>query len=202
MRPLLGFCPERWHFIRMKSLQSLVGTLAVLWLSSVAFAAAPELQALLTEGQVAYQKGDLAAAKSAFSMAYQIDPRNPVVIGYLKRIKVDEASKPKGNEQEKQLATLVIPQIQFRDATIGSALDYLKKVVERQSGGKQAVNFVVQLPAEQVNTQTVTLNLSNVPFTEAVRYLAELAKATIVYEKYAIIVKPKTDPAAPAPVAQ
>jgi len=118
---------------------------------------------------------------------------------------VDELNKPKGNDQEKQLAALIIPQISFKDATLGSALDYLKKSVEKASGGKQAVNFVIQLPAEQVNTQTVTLNLSNIPFTEAVRYLGDLANATIVYDKYAIMVKPKAGAPtlpAPAPVAQ
>jgi hypothetical protein len=184
----------------MKSLQSLVGTFAVLCIASVAFAASLDVQDFLTEGQLAYQKGDLAKAKSAFEMVYKMDSRNQVAIGYLRRIKVDEQNKPKGNDQEKQLAGLIIPQIQFRDATIGSAFDFLKKAVDKQSGGKQAVNFVMQLPAEQVNTQTVSLNLTNVPFTEAVRYLAELAGATIVYDKYAIMVKPKS--AAPAPVAQ
>ncbi len=182
----------------MKSLQSLVSTLAVLCLASVALAASLDVQDLLTEGQLAYQKGDLAKAKAAFELVYKMDSRNTVAIGYLRRIKVDEASKPKGNDQEKQLAGVIIPQIQFKDATLGSALDYLKKAVDKQSGGRQAVNFVVQLPAEQVNTQTVTLNLTNIPFTEAVRYLADLANATIVYDKYAIMVKPKA--AAPAPV--
>jgi len=175
---------------------------ALLFSAAGVWAAGSDVQQFLTEGQTAYMRGDLATAKSAFSMAYQIDPRNQVAIGYLKRIKVDEASKPKGNDQERQLAALIIPQIQFRDATVGAALDYFKRAVEKQSGGRQAVNFVVQLPAEQVNTQTVTLNLTNVPFTEAVRYFAELANATVVYDKYAIMVKPKSTAPAPAPVAQ
>jgi hypothetical protein len=185
----------------MKSLQSLVRTCAVLCLASVAFAASLDLQELLTEGQLAYQKGDLAKAKSAFEMVYRMDSRNQVAIGYLRRIKVDEASKPKGNDQEKLLAGLILPQVQFRDATVGAALDYFKRAVEKQSGGKQSVNFVVQLPAEQINAQTVTLNLTNVPFTEAVRYFAELANASIVYDKYAIMVKPKSAALAPVTAA-
>jgi len=185
----------------MKSSPIFAALFALVLSAADGWAASPELQQLLTEGQTAYMRGDLATAKSAFAMAYQMDPRNPVALGYLKRIKVDEQNKPKGNEQEKQLAALIIPQIQFRDATIGAALDYLKKAVAQQSGGKQSVNFVIQLPAEQVNTQTVTLNLSNVPFTEAMRYLADLANASIVYDRYAIMVKPKTASPAPA-VAQ
>jgi hypothetical protein len=161
-------------------------------LASAAFAAPqPEIQQYLTEGQTAFIRGDIAKAKAAFEMVYQMDPRNPVAIGYLRRIKIAEENQPKGNDQEKALAGLLIPQIQFREATLVSALDYLKKSVEKASGGKQAVNFVVQLPAEQMNTQTVTLNLSNVPFTEALRYLGGLANFTAKYEKYAITLKPE-----------
>lgn len=185
----------------MKSLQSLVSTFAVLCLASIALAAPADIQDLLTEGQLAYQRGDLAKAKAAFSMVYQMDARNPVAIGYLRRIQVDEANKPKGNAAESQLAGLIIPQIQFKDATLGSTLEYLKKAVEKQSGGKQTVNFVVQLPAAQLNTQTVTLNLTSIPFTEALRYLADLANARVEYEKYAIKLLPKPATGAPA-VAQ
>jgi len=182
----------------MKSLQLLIYSI-VLALSPVAFAADdPAVQEYLREGQAAFVRGDYAAAKSAFQMVYSIDPRNITAINFLRRIKVAEESRPKYTDQQQQLAGIVIPQIQFREATLGSALDFLKKAVEKQTGGKQAANFVVQLPAEQVNTQTVTLNLTNVPFTEAVRYLAELANATVSYDRYAIMIKPKAA-VAPAP---
>jgi hypothetical protein len=55
------------------------------------------------------------------------------------------------------------------------------------------VNFVVQLPADQVNTQTVTLSLNNVPFGEALKYLGTVASLDFVYDKYAILVRPKND---------
>jgi hypothetical protein len=86
--------------------------------------------------------------------------------------------------------------VELKEATLGSALDFLKKTVDRQSEGKLAVNFVVQLPDDQVTTQPVTLSLSNVPFTEVLRYLGGVAGLNFVYDKYAIIVKPLA--AAPA----
>ena len=180
----------------MKSLQIVACSVLLSAVSAVHAAAPPELQELLTEGQTAYMRGDLDKAKAAFEMVYRIDSRNTVAIGYLKRIKIDEETKPKGNDIEKQLSSLVVPQIQFKEATLGSALDYLKKTVDRLTNGKRAVNFVVQLSAEQVSTQTVTLNLTNVPFTEALRYLGTVADLNFTYDKYAIIVMPKTAPTA------
>jgi len=181
----------------MKPLQiiacALTLTLAAAVQAQQAAAPDPQVQDLITQGRAAYMKGDLDTAKADFEMVYQIDSRNTVAIGFLQRIKIDQKNKPKYVPMDRQLATLVIPQIQFREATLGSALDYLKKAADRQSGGKIAVNFVVQLPPEQVNTQVVTLNLSNVPFTDALKYLGTVASLDFVYDKYAIIVKPKAD---------
>jgi hypothetical protein len=182
----------------MKPLQIVVCALT-LGLATAVHAAGPspevqqQIQQLVTEGQAAYQKGDIPAAKTAFQQVYELDSRNTTAIGYLRRIQIDEKSKPKYVPMERQLAGLVIPQIQFKEATLGSALDYLKKAADRQSNGKIGVNFVVQLPPEKVNTQQVTLNLSNVPFSEALKYLGTVASLDFVYDKYAIIVKPKVD---------
>lgn len=168
----------------------------VVTLPLAVLAAPAEVQQLLTEAQTAYMRGDIATAKADFEMVNQIDPRNQVAIGYLLRIKVAEANKPKGNDQEKQLAALIMPKVELKEATLGAALDFLKKAVERQSAGKLAVNFVVQLPDDQVKSQAVTLSLSNVPFTEVLRYLGGVAGLNFVYDKYAIIVKPQTAAAA------
>lgn len=154
----------------MKPLQIIACALTLALATAVhAAAPSPELQDLLTKGQTAYMKGDIETAKAAFEMVYQMDSRNTTAIGFLQRIKIDEKNKPKFVPMERQLASVVIPQIQFREATLGAALDYLKKAAERQTDGKVGVNFVVKLPPEQLNSQQVTLNLSNVPFTEALK---------------------------------
>jgi len=183
----------------MKPLQIIACALAFTLIATVQAQQAtpdPQVQDLIAQGRAAYMKGDLDTAKADFEMVYQMDSRNTVAIGFLQRIKIDQKSKPKYVPIDRQLATLVIPQIQFREATLGSALDYLKKAADRESAGKIGVNFVVHLPPEQVNTQVVTLNLSNVPFTEALKYLGTVAGLDFVYDKYAIIVKSKADAAA------
>lgn len=189
----------------MKPLQIVACTLTLLLAATVHAAGptpaapSPEITQLLQEGQTAYQKGDYEAAKSAFEMVYSMDSRNITAINFLRLIKSTKGSvNPKNLPIERQVAGIVVPQIQFRDATLGSAVDYLKKSVDRQSGGRVAVNFVVQLPQEQINTQTVTLSLSQVPFTEAVRYLASVANLDVEYQKYAIVLKPKNGESASA----
>ncbi len=139
-------------------------------------------------------KGDIEAAKSAFEMVYSMDSRNTTAIKFLVRIKAEQGTgKAKSVPVERQLASVIVPQIQFRDATLSSALDYMKKAAVRESGGKLAVNFWCNCPRIRSTTQTVTLSLSRVPFTEALKYLGTVASLDFVYDKYAIIVRPKND---------
>jgi hypothetical protein len=162
--------------------------LSLVSLAAAANVFAADFQQLLSAGQTAMLRGDLATAKARFAEANRIDPKNPVVIGYLKQIAIQEAKTPQSPDTEKQLAALIIPQLQFREATLGSALDFLKKKVSELSGGKQSVNFVVANGIDQ-NTK-VTVNLSNIPVTEALRYVAELSNAQVEYQKYAVMIRP------------
>ena len=164
-----------------------------------------ELQRLLTEGQAALMKNDLATAKADFTWVLQIDSHNKTAIGYLRRIAVQEGQQNKGAALEKQLDGLTIPKLEFKEATLGSALDYMKKAADKISNGKVAVSFVMEVPPEQVNSQPVTLSLTNIPFTEALRYIGGVAGLNFTYEKYAIVVRPNgsaaptaTVPAVPA----
>ena len=193
------------HSLSMKTLQLLL----VGFLASIALtvgASAESLQEFLTAGQTAYMKGDLETAKKSFQTAYKLDPKNQVAIGFLKKIAVDEKNKPQVATLQKQLEKLIIPRVEFREATLGSALDFLKQAASKNSDGKVAVSFVVQLPEEQAKTQTVTLALANIPYSEVLRYLGEVAKVDFTYDKYAIVVKPRSGAATaettPAPVSQ
>lgn len=175
------------------------GLVACLCLGSVA--RGEGLPELLREAQAAYLRGDMKLAKENFTLVNRMDPRNAVAIGYLKMIAAAEAKQPQGAALQKQLEQLIIPKVDFREATLGSALDFLKQAATKHSEGKVAVNFVIQLPPEMVASRTVTLNLVNVPMSEVLRYLGGLVQIEFSYEKYAILVKPRAaQPAAPAAV--
>ena len=184
----------------------LLPVFALLLLTSASLHAAPppaEVQQFLTEGQTAFNKGDYATAKGAFEMVYQIDPRNMVAINFLTKIKALEKGVPKAVDQEKQLAGLIVPKVTLKDATIGAVFDYLKTTAGKISDGKASVNFVLKLPDDMIKTQTITLNMTNAPFTEVVKYVAELANVNVQYQKYAVLVTPRggVAPEAPVPVA-
>ena len=189
----------------MKLLQFPLTVLLACILGATAFAA--DVQKLLSEGQTAMIRGDLETAKSKFEMVNQLDPRNIPAIAYLRQIAAQEKNKPTSPQQEKALSQLIIPKLEFREATFTAALDFMKRKATELSGGKQSVNFVVQLPPESQNTP-VTLNLQNIPFTEALRYISELAGAKVEYQKFAVVIRPggaataSATPDQPAPATE
>ena len=178
----------------------LLGGLALLALSVASVA--ESAQELLTQAQVAYQKGEVETAKKLFKAVLQQDPRNPTALSFLKMIAGAEKNKPAGSSIQKQLEKLIVPKVEFKEATLGSVLDFLKQTAAKVSEGKTAVNFVVQLPEDQMKTKTVTLSLTNVPMSEVLRYLGGLADIDFAYEKYAILVKPHVATTQTAPAQQ
>jgi hypothetical protein len=159
---------------------------------------ASDIPRLLTEGQTAMMRGDIESAKRSFQAVNRIDPKNAVAIGYLRQIAVKERQTGGGSTVETQLSKLILPKVELKEATLGAALDFLKRRAGEVSSGSQSVNFVVQ-PGLDQDAIRISVTLADIPFTEALRYVAELAGAKIEYQKYAVVLKPRTSTAATVP---
>lgn len=155
-------------------------------LTATAFSA--DLQRILSEAQTAMIRGDLETAEQNYRLAYQIDSHNVVAVAGLKQVALQKAKTGAGASTEKQFAQVILAQIQFKEATFAEALDSLKKKITDASGGKLTANFVVQPGVD--GSAKITLNLANIPATEALRYLADLVAARVEYQKYAIVIRP------------
>src|SRR4051812_13429450 len=77
---------------------------------------------MLADAQAAFRRGDMEAAKRDFTMINEIDPRNTTAIQYLRLIQTQEAKNPKNTGQQKALSTLMVPKVNFREATLESAI--------------------------------------------------------------------------------
>ncbi len=167
--------------------------------SLISTASASDVTDLLAEAQRAYIRNDHASAKEKFGMILKVDPTNRTATSYMRLIVAEEqkGGKPVRNEMEEACKKLVLEKLELREASLAEALDFLKQKASVLSGGKVALNFVLQLD-EQTQGRKVTLSMQKVPFSEVLRYVGELAEVQFKYEQYAIVVKPKAG-AQPAP---
>ncbi|MEP6670566.1 MAG: hypothetical protein ABJF10_15505 [Chthoniobacter sp.] len=84
-------------------------------------------------------------------------------------------------------AELILPRVEFRDATLPAALAFLEAAARAVDPRKTGVNVVLDIPPELRDTR-ITLSLTNLPFGEALRYAATQANLVVVEESYALVV--------------
>jgi len=146
--------------------------------------------ATYSEAQRAYLAGDTETARTKFEAVLLADPQNFGAKNFLKSIAIAE-KKNKKSELSAQLAALIVPKVTFKEASLGSVLDYLKVKAAEISENKVSPSFVLQLPPDFAQQTPITLDLSNVPFTEVLRYLGELTSTKFEVQQYAIVVSVK-----------
>ena len=116
-----------------------------------------------------------------------------------------------------KLDAIVIPQVQFQNATLTEAVEFLRRRsidldTTTTDPTQKGVNIVVK-PDGKSPQPTITLNLNHIPLGEALKYVAQLSNLHLAVERFAVTLLPQPDfeaqqkstnipPAAPAPQAQ
>jgi general secretion pathway protein D len=142
-----------------------------------------------------------------------------------KRRFVEARTTDSGSAQEERRGTelmlarlnrIIIPKIDFKDATIRQAVSFLQQQSRTlegpdREGAQSGINIVLKLPSSPLRAPTtdefgeasavpsaspdsrITLNLANVPLYEALRYVATLAGLKVKVEPFAVSVVPLSE---------
>lgn len=91
---------------------------------------------------------------------------------------------------------IIFPSIQFRDATIEEAIEYLR-VKSRDLDGDsnsalRGVSMILRMGDTPSNAR-ITLDLKDVPMSEALRYVTELAQMKYKVEPHAVLITPLSE---------
>lgn len=177
----------------MKLPSIIVALIATLFISLAPTAQGQSLQQVFNDGVTLYNQKDYTAALQKFEQVLRAKPTYVYARNYIGKCKA-EIAKGAGqkNDTEAQIAQIVIPEINLSDAPIGDVLLYLSSRAEELSGGKMVPNFIYQGTSEQRQNTLISLNLRNVPMTEAIRYIGQLSRSDFRYEAHAIVVTPRT----------
>ena len=100
----------------------------------------------------------------------------------------------------RKLDEIVIPRIDFRDATIREALDFIKQRAvaldtTEQDPSRRGINIVLKAPADSPEANSrITLSLNDIPLRAAIDYVAKAANLKLKIEPYAVAVVPQSEP--------
>lgn len=155
-------------------------------LACVATLHADTVQEVYARGMRAYMSGDLDSAKQMFEQVLAADPQNRPAAALLRRI---EMQTPAGDSLRKSVASITTPKVDFRDASLSSVLDYLTKLTSHLSNGKVTLNLVRMFSADYGQSTKITLQLSNVPMTDVLDYVANLGGLKVGYQTHAIVLE-------------
>ncbi len=100
----------------------------------------------------------------------------------------------------RKLDEIIIPRIDFNEATVREALDFIKQRATaldttEQDASHRGVNIVLKLaPDAPEANQRITLSLTDIPLRAAIDYVAKAANLKLKIEPYAIAVVPQSEP--------
>jgi Flp pilus assembly secretin CpaC/tetratricopeptide (TPR) repeat protein len=100
----------------------------------------------------------------------------------------------------RKLDEIIIPRIDFRDATIREALDFIKQRsvtldTTEQDPSRKGINIVLKAPADSPEANArITLSLNDIPLRAAIDYVAKAANLKLKIEPYAVAVVPQSEP--------
>jgi len=123
----------------------------------------------------------------------------PANIGELVASNSTGGISPDGKQYVSQkLSSIVIPKVQFTDATVEEAIDFLRAQSRNldtmeTDPSEKGVNIIVKGDGGGEAAPRISLDLANVPLAEALRYITDLAGLKYKVEPYAVVVVPITD---------
>ncbi len=97
-----------------------------------------------------------------------------------------------------KLKRIILPSLDFEEATIEEGLDFLRrKTMELDTlepdPSKKGVNIVLRASKDKPPAGPITLKLTNVPVSEALRYITELTNYRYKIEPFGVVIVPKAD---------
>jgi hypothetical protein len=123
-------------------------------------------------------------------------PADPFAAGGAERDGSALLTAPKTAALMQRIDRIILPVVQLNGATIQQAVDYLRQK-SREQDSQGGVNIVIRdLPADF--STSISLDLKDVPLSEALRYVTELAGGTrYKVESNAVVVVPLHEDASP-----
>jgi tetratricopeptide (TPR) repeat protein len=142
------------------------------------------------QGLAAEKAGDPVLAQAAFAEALKLNPNHANARYNLGQVKINAASIA-ARGRETKFGAVMIPEYKLDDASLQESLAALRMIIEKQSEGEVAANFVIQDPQNKLGAAKISLNLKSMPSRAVLGYVLEMTGAKARYDEFAIVITPR-----------
>jgi tetratricopeptide (TPR) repeat protein len=142
------------------------------------------------QGLAAEKAGDPVKALKAFENALKVNPQNANARYRLGQVRLNSGTiAAKGREMK--FGAVMVPKIELDGATLRETLDFLTLVIERESDGAVAPNFIIQDRTGKLEDAKISLQLKNVPVKAVMEYVTAQAGAKVRFDEHAEVLTPR-----------
>lgn len=186
----------------MKTTMLLYLAAALAALAPVTVKAVDDLHVIYEEGRAAFNAGEFQLARE--KLAYVLT-KNPTHLPT--RAMMAQIERVLGADNvmlRKSYEKIIIDKIEFADVELNEAILAVRMKAKIATNDKVVPNLIVKSP--ELGKKVVSINLTQVPLSEVLQYLAQLAGGRLTYDKSAVLissladVRPTSDPT-PVPAA-
>jgi hypothetical protein len=93
---------------------------------------------------------------------------------------------------KQKLDQIILPKVEFNGATLEQALEYLRtqsRKLDKSTSGEKGVKIILRLDDTPI-TESITLNVQDLPLSEAIRYVTELTQTKYRVEENSVLIVP------------
>ncbi len=184
---------------------------SLLWLAVAFFLAIPGVVRLVAQESnefyeaavQLYEAGEITSALEQVEYALKVEPRHAGAQALRRSILVRHGGMGELIAQQRRIESILIPEVKFHAVSFTTALAYLREQTKIATTGQYEPNFVVRSD-QDLDSVKVNLELRNVPLSDALRYLCELAGVRYRLDRHAILIEnvggaapPVSEPSSP-----
>ena len=93
---------------------------------------------------------------------------------------------PGQKAMEEKLKSIIIPNLEFQDASLKDALEFLKHSSAEHNDGKQ-INFIMVGIPDDLHLK-VTMSVKSIPLFQCIRYISEITGTNYRIDEFAVAV--------------
>lgn len=157
--------------------------------------AADDLYVAFEEGRAAFNAGQLEIARE--KLAYVLSKSPDHIPTRAMMAQIEARLGPSNTMLRKSYEKIIIDKVEFADVTVEESIQAIRMLTQKATQNKVVPNIIVK--GEGIGEKVLSLNLSRVPLSEVLNYVAQLSGSRLVYDKNAVVfASPTTAPPAPA----
>ncbi|MDA7536753.1 tetratricopeptide repeat protein [bacterium] len=151
---------------------------------------AQEIAALYNKGLAEMKVGKTTEAKASFTKVLKLSPGHGHAKYQLSRL--DATAKDfKLSQRKAKFKSTTLEVVDFHESTLAEVAEALNAMSSAATKKEWSPNLIIQDPKGKFKGKEITLQMKNVPVGAVLKYALEMSGATLHYDEYATVIRPK-----------